>query len=102
MNKEFFQQVFNQNMGFVYKYLGTVPESESVAHYVTDEFVTAVGNNLVVTTVTELPQFNTIVLYNYSDTDTVSSPKFELITDLVPPVPVTPPEQPSEEPVQGQ
>jgi len=29
MNKQFFQQIFNQNISFVYKYLGTIPEVNS-------------------------------------------------------------------------
>lgn len=101
MDKQFFHKVFNQTSGFVYKYLGTVPENESVAHYVTDEFVSAIGDNQVNTMVAELSQFNSIVIYNYSPTDSLSSPKFELITDLVPdPIPEEPVEEATEETTQ--
>jgi hypothetical protein len=91
MNKEFFQQVFSQNMGFVYKYCGTVPTGESAAHYITDKFVTAAGSNLITTVVTELTNFGVTVLYYHSDTNNISSPDFELITDLIPDVIPEPP-----------
>jgi hypothetical protein len=86
MNKEFFQQVFSQNMGFVYKYLGTVPDSESAAHYITDKFVVAAGSNLITTVVTELTNYGVTVVYYHSNTNNISSPDFELITDLIPDV----------------
>jgi hypothetical protein len=103
MDKQFFHTIFNQNSGFVYKYLGTVPENESVAHYVTNEFVSAIGDGSVSTMVVNLPQFNTIVIYSNSLTDTLSSSKFEVITDLVPdPVLEATVQETTEEPVEGQ
>ena len=113
MNKEFFQKVFGQQMGYVYCYKGTVPEGESVAHYITGQFAEAAGSNLVNTVVTELPTFGITVIYNHADTNNISNPNFELMTDLVPdPIPEPPeplvipevpaPEDtPSEEPSQG-
>ena len=111
MNKEFFQSIFSQKMGYVYAYKGTVPEGESPAHYITEQFAQAAGSNLVNTVVTELPNFGVTVIYNHADVDTISSPNFELITDLVPdPIPEPPvlpetpePEEttPAEEPPQG-
>jgi hypothetical protein len=91
MNKEFFQQVFSQHMGFVYKYCGTVPSGESAAHYITDKFVTAAGSNLITTVVTELTNFGVTVVYYHSDTNNISSPDFELIMDLIPEVIPEPP-----------
>lgn len=88
MNKEFFQSIFGQRMGYVYKYLGTVPEEESLAHYITNEFADIAGSNLVTTMVTELPNYSITVVYYNSDTPLNANTKFELITDLVPdPIP---------------
>jgi hypothetical protein len=100
MNKEFFQKVFGQQMGYVYCYKGTVPEGESVAHYITEQFAQAAGSNLVNTVVTELPMFGITVIYNHSETNDISNPNFELMTDLVPdPIPEPPvlPEVPAPE-----
>lgn len=102
MNKEFFQSIFGQRMGYVYKYLGSVPEGESVAHYITGEFADTVGSNLITTVVTELPNYGIIVVYHNSDTTLNANNKFELITDLVPdPIPerveIVLPEEPTQE-----
>ena len=111
MNKEFLQSIFGQKMGYVYHYKGTVPEGESIAHYITEQFAQAAGSNLVNTVVTELVNFGITVVYNYATEDTISDSNFELITDLVPdpipepPVLPEPPAQeettPAEEPSQG-
>lgn len=87
MNKELFQRIFAQTTGYVYRYTGTVPEGESQAHYITEQFAQAAGSNLVNTVVVELPNFGVTVIYHHAE-DTVSSPNFEVITDLVPdPIP---------------
>jgi hypothetical protein len=101
MNKEFFQSIFGQRMGYVYKYLGSVPEEESVAHYITGEFADTAGSNLITTVVTELPNYGTVVYHN-SDIALNTNNKFELITDLVPdpipePVEIVLPEEPTQE-----
>jgi hypothetical protein len=110
MNKQFFQSIFNQKMGFVYAYKGTVPEGESPAHYITAQFAQAAGSNLVNTVVSELPTFGVTVIYYHSEENNINSANFELITDLVPdPIPEPPvlPEPPApeetspEEPSQG-
>ena len=111
MNKEFFQSIFAQKMGYVYAYKGTVPEGESRDHYITEQFAQAAGSNLVHTVVSDLLNFGVTVIYNHADTNVItSSPNFELITDLVPdPIPEPPvlPEPPvsddttSDEPSQG-
>ena len=115
MNKEFFQSVFSQKMGYVYAYKGTVPEGQSPSHYITEQFAQAAGSNLVNTVVTELPNFGVTVIYNHAETDDIANSNFELITDLVPdPIPEPPeplvvpevpetPEEttPAEEPPQG-
>jgi hypothetical protein len=110
MNKEFFQSIFAQKMGFVYAYKGTVPEGESKDHYITEQFAQAAGSNLVHTVVSELTTFGATVIYYHADANTIASPNFELITDLVPdpipeppvlPEPPTPEETSPEEPSQG-
>jgi len=91
MNKEFFQQIFGRKMGYVYLFKGSVPPEESRDHYITDLFAQAAGSNLVNTVVAELPMFGITVIYNHSDTNTISSSNFEVITDLVPdPIPEPP------------
>jgi len=110
MNKQFFQSIFNQKMGYVYAYKGTVPEGESPAHYITAQFAQAAGSNLVNTVVSELSTFGITVIYNHAEENNINSANFELMTDLVPdPVPEPPvlPEAPEpeetspEEPSQG-
>ena len=109
MNKEFFQSIFNQKMGYVYCYKGSVPEGESRDHYITEQFAQAAGSNLVSTVVVELPNFGITVIYNHAEENNINSADFELMTDLVPdPIPEPPvveepaPEQtPPEEPAQG-
>ena len=100
MNKEFFQQLFRAQHGYVYRYSGTMPEGESTAHYITDAFAVAVGTNLRNTMVVELPNFNTVVIYADSAENLNTSADFELITDLLPVViPVVEPV--AEEPTEG-
>jgi hypothetical protein len=84
MNKDFFQQLFQVQHGYVYRYTGTVPEGQSVAHYITDVFAIAANTNLLNTVVVELPTYNTVVIYANSDNNLINSVEFELITDLIP------------------
>ena len=100
MNKQLFQQIFGQTQGYVYLFKGSVPAEESRDHYITGLFADAAGSNLVNTIVAELPNFGITVIYNHADTNTISSPDFEVITDLVPdpiPEPVAIEEVPAEE-----
>lgn len=101
MNKELFQNMFAQKSGYVFKYLGSVPEGESATHYITEQFATAAGTNLVSTVVSELSNYGVTVVYYHSDTNSITSPDFELITDLVPD-PVPEPEEVQEPPVEEQ
>lgn len=100
MNKQLFQQIFGQTQGYVYLFKGSVPAEESRDHYITGLFAEAAGSNLVNTVVAELPNFGVTVIYNHADTNTISSPDFEVITDLVPdpiPEPVVVEEVPAED-----
>jgi hypothetical protein len=91
MNKLFFQSIFNQKMGYVYCYKGTVPEGESRDHYITEQFAQAAGTNLISTVVSELPTFGITVIYNHAEENNINSANFELMTDLVPdPIPEPP------------
>jgi len=99
MDKEFFQKIFNQQMGFVYKYLGTVPEGEQKSAYITGKFAQAAGSHLVATMVADIGTYGITVIYNYSDTNDVNHKDFELLMDLIPyppPEPTVEPEVPSE------
>lgn len=88
MNKQFFQSIFMRDVGYVYKYLGVVPDGESRDHYITDEFANIAGSNSVSTMVTELVNYGITVIYYYSETPLGTNDKFELLTDLVPdPIP---------------
>lgn len=93
--------MFAQKSGYVFKYLGSVPEGESATHYITEQFATAAGTNLVSTVVSELSNYGVTVVYYHSDTNSITSPDFELITDLVPD-PVPEPEEVQEPPVEEQ
>jgi hypothetical protein len=99
MDKEFFQKIFSQQMGFVYKYLGTVPEGEQKSAYITGKFAEAAGSHLVATMVADIGTYGITVIYNHSDTDDVNHKDFEMLMDLVPyptPEPPAEPEVPSE------
>ena len=82
-------------MGFVYKYVGTVPEGENRAAYITHKFAEAAGSNQVSTMVSDIGTFGITVIYYHSDTDNIKSSNFELIMDLIP----YPPPEPFVEPV---
>lgn len=86
MNKEFFQQIFQAVRGYVYRYTGTVPGDQSVAHYVTDAFAIVANTNLLNTMVIELSTYSAIVIYANSDENLIDSAEFELITNLIPDV----------------
>ena len=86
MNKEFFQQLFQAKNGYVYRYAGTVPNGESVSHYITNAFAISANTNLLNTLVIELPTFNVTVIYVNSIENLNNSLDFELITDLIPDV----------------
>jgi hypothetical protein len=99
MDKEFFQKIFSQQMGFVYKYLGTVPEGEQKSAYITGKFAEAAGSHLVATMVADIGTYGITVIYNHSNTDDVDHKDFELLMDLIPyptPEPPVEPEVPSE------
>ena len=120
MHKSFLTQVFGETDGYVYEYIGTVPdgidrESTEMATHVTLDFLKGHGDNLLATRVVQFPlQNHKIMLYAKSNVDVNTSDEFVLITDLIPdpviePVVVeevvteeTPSETPSETPTQGQ
>ena len=98
MDKEFFQKIFSQQMGFVYKYLGTVPEGEQKSAYITGKFAQAAGSHLVATMVADIGSYGITVIYNHSDTDDVNHKDFEMLMDLIPyppPEPIPEPETPA-------
>jgi len=84
MNKDFLQRAFNSKSGQVYAYTGTIPNGVSVPVHVTEQFVSATGNNLLNTVVIPLPQFGSTVIYVDSDSMTVNSEEFVFLTDLIP------------------
>jgi len=90
MNKNFLKNIFHSDVGYVYEYIGSVPddietESTELCAHVTEEFINGHGDNLIATSVVQLPfNNNKILLYCNSDTDINTSDKFTLITDLIP------------------
>lgn len=86
MNKDFLRKIFCRNEGYVYKFLGTVPEGENQTAYITGLFVQAANNNLLSTTVVYLSKFNTTIIYANNDGIVNVSDDFEFITDLIPDV----------------
>jgi len=76
MNKRFFQSMFyHATSGQVYRYLGTIPAGISPAEHVTVLYVQAAGSGYD-TTVVEIPEFQTIVLYTSAPEDTLSLADF--------------------------
>jgi hypothetical protein len=100
MNKSFLTEVFGEQEGFVYEYIGTVPdhmdpESVEMAEHVTLDFLAGHGDNLVATRVVQFPYENhRIMLYAKSDTDINTSNEFVLRAHLVPDVVVEPVAEP--------
>jgi len=96
MNKSFLTEVFGEQEGFVYEYIGTVPdhmdpESPEMAEHVTLDFLAGHGDNLLATRVVQFPYENhRIMLYVKSDTDINTSNEFVLRGHLVPDVVVEP------------
>lgn len=90
MNKNFLTQVFGETDGYVYEYVGAVPEgiepeSVEMAEHVTLDFLKGHGDNLLATRVIQFPSYNhKILLYAKSSTDVNGSDEFNLITDLIP------------------
>ena len=96
MNKSFLTEVFGETDGYVYEYVGTVPEgidpeSIEMATHVTLDFLKGHGDNLLATRVVQFPyQNHRIMLYAKSDTDVNTSDEFLLVAHLVPDVVVPP------------
>jgi hypothetical protein len=92
MNKSFLTEVFGEQEGFVYEYIGTVPdhmdpESIEMVEHVTQDFLAGHGDNLLATRVVQFPYENhRIMLYAKSDTDINTSTEFILRAHLVPDV----------------
>jgi hypothetical protein len=92
MNKDFLKTIFHSDVGYVYDYIGTVPEgldpeSPEMSAHVIEDFIKGHGDNLVSTMVVQLPyQNNKIILYCNSENDVNVSDEFVLLTDLVPDV----------------
>ena len=94
MNKDFFKTIFHSDVGYVYEYIGTVPdgievESTEMSVHVTEDFIKGHGDNQISTMVVQFPHKNNkIVLFCNSITDINVSDEFVLLTDLVPdPIP---------------
>lgn len=96
MDKLFLTQVFGHTSGYVYEYIGSVPENENKSAYVIEEFNKSSTDKTSAKVVVELPRFdNKIVLYTDTSTDVNQSTDFVLVTDLIPdpiPEPIIPPE----------
>ena len=96
MNKSFLTEVFGEQEGFVYEYVGAVPdhmdpESVEMAEHVTLDFLQGHGDNLLATRVVQFPYDNhRIMLYVKSDTDINTSEEFILKAHLIPDIEVAP------------
>ena len=96
MNKNFLTEVFGEQEGFVYEYIGTIPEginpeSVEMIEHVTVDFLNGIGDNMVSTRVVQFPyQDNKIMLYVKSATDLNTSDEFVLMAHLVPDVVIQP------------
>ena len=92
MDKNFLKNIFHSDVGYVYEYISSISsdietESTELCVHVTEEFINGHGDNLIATSVVQLPfNNNKILLYCNSDTDINTSDKFTLITDLIPDV----------------
>ena len=97
MNKSFFQTMFSSTSGNVYRFNGEVTDGENPIAVITEKFIEAARTDSISTVVV---QTNNIFVLFTNLLETITSPDFELLTDLTPdpiiePVAVEqPPEQP--------
>lgn len=54
MNITLLSQIYGYQPGFIYHYMGDVPNNEDLYAFVTNAFVVAAGNNLITTNVIDL------------------------------------------------
>ena len=74
-----YKQIFSQYSGYVYQFVGAVPEGESSNEYITDKFVTDANRRTLVVSVTQLPNNGSYILHSFED---VTSDKFIRLADL--------------------
>lgn len=74
-----YKQIFSQYSGYVYQYLGTVPEGQSPEEYITNEFITEVNKQNLTISVTQLPNNGSYILHSVED---LTSGKFIRLADL--------------------
>lgn len=74
-----YKQIFSQYSGYVFQFLGTVPEGQSSQEYITNEFITEVNKQNLTISVTQLPNSGSYILHSFQD---VTSGKFIRLADL--------------------
>lgn len=80
MSKQFFNEAFHPWKGFVYNYIGTVPDDPT--HQITEKFVESIGTHDVGTTVSEVENYGWVLYVDRSVT--IDDPDFVLLYDLAP------------------
>lgn len=96
MENTYYKQIFSLYSGYVYEFLGTVPENELAFEYITKEFVNEFGDGQIHTTVIQLTN-GKYVIHSFEN---LESQKFNQVADLSYQPPILPdpePEQESEE-----
>lgn len=83
MDKQFLFEVFNAYFGHVYRYIGTIPEGETIDHYVTGKFISVINDHDCTTTVVDLEDRGGILIYVNKNVE-INDDDFEFIEDMEP------------------
>jgi hypothetical protein len=83
MTSEQLQEIFGNEPARIYSFTGSVPEGSDPVAYITEEFATAAGTNLVDCVVTQLSGSRLV----YTRNTEVTSATFRLVVELPLPEP---------------
>lgn len=93
MENTYYKQIFSITSGYVYQFSGSIPDGETPAEYITNEFVKESGDGQIHTCVTQLTN-GKYVLHSFEN---IESQKFIQISDLSNDPPILPDPEPEEE-----
>lgn len=98
MDNIYFKQLFRKFSGYVYQFVGQIPEGEDTSSYVIDQFVDATGKVGLEISLIRLSNNNLLI----HSSENIQDDKFMQLCDLSyepepEPIPDPEPEQPPEE-----
>jgi hypothetical protein len=79
MENNYYKQIFSLYTGYVYEFIGVIPDGESALEYITGQFVADVNNGQLQISVTQLPKGSSYILHSFEN---VESSNFKQLADL--------------------